>query len=185
MTPPPLSAPPAEAPDPAQWFKREVHLHDGHLKAYLRGAFPALGDVEDVVQESYLRVWKNQAAGRIKSAKAFLFAVARNLALDALRRKKVSPLVFPGDLAALSVSEDSPGVVHGITEREKISLVGDAVVALPARVREIFILHKFQDIPQAEIARRFGLTEKAVEHQVARGVQLCAQYLRRHGHELF
>lgn len=45
-------------PETAHWFTEHVHPHDAQLKAYLRGAFPAVRDVEDVVQESYLRVWR-------------------------------------------------------------------------------------------------------------------------------
>ena len=42
--------------DRARWFKEEVHSLDTRLKSYLRGSFPSV-DVEDVVQESYLRTW--------------------------------------------------------------------------------------------------------------------------------
>jgi hypothetical protein len=52
-------APPAAAL--RAWFAEEVQPHDAQLKAYLRGAFPAVRDVEDVVQESYLRVWRARA----------------------------------------------------------------------------------------------------------------------------
>jgi RNA polymerase sigma factor (sigma-70 family) len=42
------------------WFAEEVHTHDSQLKSYLRSSFPALRDVDDVVQESYLRIWRRQ-----------------------------------------------------------------------------------------------------------------------------
>lgn len=168
-----------------QWFAQEVQPHDGQLKAYLRGSFPSVRDVDDVVQESYLRVWKAKVAQPIESAKAFLFKVARHLALDLVRRNKISPTFSAGDLTGLSVLEDRPGVVDVLSEREKIGLVGDAVVALPARTREIIILHKFQGLSQSAVAQQLGLTEKAVEHQVARGMRLCGDYLRRRGHEFF
>lgn len=142
-------------------------------------------DVEDVVQESYLRIWKARASQPIKSAKAFLFTIARHLALDAVRGKASTRFVFVGDVADLSVIDEKPGTIDQIDERELISLVSDAVVALPERTRTIVILHKLQGIPQAEVARRLGLTEKAVERQVARGVELCERFLRRRGHEFF
>lgn len=178
---------PTENTDSVRWFTEEVHPHGGLLKSYLRGKFPAMLDVDDVVQESYLRVWKARAAQPIRSAKAFLFQVARHVAIDLVRREKISPIsgTATGDLAELSVIEDRPSAADVLTEREKISLVGDAVVALPARTRDVIILHKFQGLAQAEVARQLGLTEKAVEHQVARGVQLCGDYLRARGHDLF
>ncbi len=192
VTFPTLSPPPSEpaqtraaAQTPDQWFAQEVYPHGGQLKAHLRGAYPGMRDVDDVVQESFLRIWKARAAQPIHSAKAFLFKVARHLALDLVRRDRISPVTAAGDLAGLPVLEDRPSAVEILTEQEKISLVGDAVVALPARTRAIIILHKFQGLTQAEVARQLGCTEKAVERQVAHGVELCGKYLRSRGYDLF
>ncbi len=169
-----------------EWFVNEVHAHDGQLKAYLHGAFPTVrSEVEDVVQESYLRIWKAKPSRPIESAKAFLFKIARHIALDRVRRDRISPIGFSGDLASLPVIDDKPDALEALTDQEKISLVGDAVVALPARTRAVIILHKFQQLPQAEVARQLGLTEKAVEHQVARGIELCAKFFRSRGYERF
>lgn len=169
----------------ALWFSKEVHPHGGQLKCYLKGHFPTVRDVDDVVQESFLRLWKARTLRPIHSAKAFLFKVARHVALDLVRRERNSPVISAGDLSSLSVLEDRPDAAQALAEREIIGLLGDAVVALPARTRAIIILHKLQGLSQAEVARQLGLTEKAVEHQVARGVQLCEKYLRTRGHDVF
>src|SRR5438876_12279709 len=60
----------------SRWFAAEVHAHERSLRAYLRGAFPSVRDVDDVVQESYVRVWKARLAHPIQSARSFLFQVA-------------------------------------------------------------------------------------------------------------
>jgi DNA-directed RNA polymerase specialized sigma24 family protein len=62
--------------DNARWFAEEVLPHDRALRGYLRGSFPAVRDVEDVVQESYLRIWRTRAAQPIRSARGFLFRIA-------------------------------------------------------------------------------------------------------------
>lgn len=54
-----------------------MHAHDEQLKSYLRLAFPTVRDVDDIVQESYLRTWRRQSSQPIRAAKAFLFTVAR------------------------------------------------------------------------------------------------------------
>lgn len=169
------------APDGATWFKQEVHAHDGPLRSYLHRQFPSVRDVDDVVQDSYLRIWKARAAHPIASAKSFLFTIARHLAINVLRRQSIAPVIFDGGLADSIVSIDETSAVELLTEQEKIDLLGDALVALPSRTRDIFILHKFEGLPQAEVARRLGCTEKAVEHQVARAIQLCSKFLRSRG----
>jgi hypothetical protein len=60
--PPHIDQNPLPAPIPARWFAEEVQPHEASLRAYMRGAFPMVRDVDDVVQESYLRVWRARAA---------------------------------------------------------------------------------------------------------------------------
>lgn len=186
VSPPPIneSTLGAEA-NPAQWFAREVHPHDAQLKSYLRGSFPTMHDVDDVVQESYLRLWKVRHVQPIRSAKAFLFTIARHVALDWVRRKRVCPVKSVGDLACLSALNGEPGAAENLTEQEKVVLLGEAIAALPARCREVVLLHKIHGLPQAEVGRRLGLSAKTVENQVARGVKRCTEHMRRRGVEYF
>ena len=88
MEPSPAPLDEVRGPEPtaARWFAEEVHPHESHLRSYLRGRIPADRDVDDVVQDSYLRVWRARAARPIHSATAFHFTIARHLALDALQR---------------------------------------------------------------------------------------------------
>jgi RNA polymerase sigma factor (sigma-70 family) len=159
----------------------QVHPHDSSLKAYLRGSFPAVRDVEDIVQESYVRVWKARAAQPIRSAKGFLFQVARRRALDILRHGRASPIDSGRDLAALSVIHHDHNAAEIAALQERKRLLIDAVVALPARCREIVILRKLEDVPQKEVAARLGLSERTVENLLSRGVKRCEEYLRRRG----
>jgi RNA polymerase sigma factor (sigma-70 family) len=164
-----------------RWFSAEVQPHDSSLRAYLHGAFPSVSDVDDVVQESYLRVWKTRAAHPIHSAKAFLFTVAKRIALNVIRKKGNAPFVPLGDLGALRVIEDKPSAADALCEQEKIDLLADAVMALPSRCREIIILHKLQALPQKEVAARLRVAEKTVESQTRIGVKRCLEFLQQHG----
>ncbi len=155
--------------------------HDAQLKAYLRHSFPGVRDVEDLVQESYLRIWRSRAAQPIHSAKAFLFRVARNLALNLVDRQRASPVAIMSDLSVLTVSEERAGTFETVERNEKLQLLVQALATLPPRCREITVLRKLKGVPQREVAERLGLAEKTIEEQVARGVRRCETYLRRHG----
>jgi len=173
------------APDQSRWFADEVHCHEQLLKAYLRGSFPAVRDVDDIVQESYLRVWKARIAYPIVSGKSFLFQVARHLAVDKVRHKMHRIENSVGDLASLSVIEDRPNAAEALSYRERVGVVADALAFLPERCREILILRKFKYLPQKEVARQLGLSERTVESQLARGMMLCERYLRKRGFDTF
>jgi DNA-directed RNA polymerase specialized sigma24 family protein len=52
------------------------------LRAYLHARFPALRDIDDLVQDTYVRLLRAHAVGKVAHAKSYLFATARNAALD-------------------------------------------------------------------------------------------------------
>jgi RNA polymerase sigma factor (sigma-70 family) len=182
--PPQPSAPSAcasGAADSSGWFASEVYVHDPQLKSYLRGSFPSVQDVDDVVQESYLRVWRARMLRPIGSAKSFLFTVARNVALKVLRKNSNAPFVPAFEITELVMGEEIPSGADAACVQERIDLLADAVMTLPARCREIVILHKLQGVPQREVAARLGLSERTVERQVRLGVKRCLVYFRRRG----
>ncbi|MGH8019876.1 MAG: hypothetical protein ACREIA_16675, partial [Opitutaceae bacterium] len=76
--------------DQARWFAEEVHVHEASLRSCVGGVFPAVRDVDNVVQESYLRVWRARLAQPVVWSKAFLFTVAWHLMSDLARRARRS-----------------------------------------------------------------------------------------------
>lgn len=178
-----LSQTPAVAPAPLsdqeRWFQQEVHAHDSLLKAYLHRSFPTIRDVEDVVQESYLRVWKTRATRPIQSAKAFLFTVARRVAIDLVRRDRRSPFVPVQDLEQLFAQDGVAHAGEAADSRREIELVVAAIEALPTRCREIFVQCQVEGRAQKEVAARLGLSENTVAVQSARGLQRCEEFVRR------
>ncbi len=183
-TVPQPSEPPVNPPretDHSRWFVEEMHPHESSLRSYLHGSFPAVRDVDDVVQESFLRVWRARAAQPIASARAFLFKVARHLALDVLRHERRSPIDPVGDLATLNVSEERRAVAATVSRNEKIQLLVAAIDGLPPKCRQVVILRKLKFVPQREVATQLGISEKGVEIQLTRGLARCRDYLQKRG----
>ena len=82
---------PIEDPEQARWFAENVQPHEDMLRAWLFSRFSGVGcDIDDIVQESFLRVLKAREERTLASPKAFLFATARNLALDSVRHSSIS-----------------------------------------------------------------------------------------------
>ena len=167
--------------DSARWFVDEAFSQNSALQSYLRSAYPKLRDVDDVIQESYLRLWKVRATQPIRSAKAFLFTVARRLAIDVHRRNRTSPVDLVGDLATVPVIEERRSIADTAGVQEKVALLVEALAALPPRCREIFMLRKLDGFSQRDVAIRLGLSERTIEEQVARGMKRCEEFLRRRG----
>ncbi|MEO7797185.1 MAG: RNA polymerase sigma factor [Opitutaceae bacterium] len=165
----------------SRWFVEEVKPHEPVLRSYLRGSFPAVRDIDDVVQESYLRMWKARAAQPVRCAKAFLFTVARHVALNLTARERRSPLIAVGDLAALPVLEEGKNSSETAQKNETLRLLVEALATLPPRCREVTVLRKLRGLSQKEVAATLGIAEKTVDEQLARGVRRCEEYLRKKG----
>ncbi|MES2692582.1 MAG: RNA polymerase sigma factor [Verrucomicrobiota bacterium] len=177
--------PPHEKSEDTRWFLNEVYAHEPSLKSYLRGAYPAVRDVDDVVQSAYLRIWKTRMERPIAFAKTFLFQVARHLVVDRVRRAQHARTDSWADLSELPVFDEAPGAVEVLTYAEKVELLGHALGRLPVRCREVMILRKFHQVSVRDIALRLGVAERTVESQITRGTQLLAKDLRAQGVESF
>ena len=160
-----------------------MHVHDSHLKAYLRNSFPSVRDFDDVVQESYLRAWKARIKHPIHTAKGFLFEIARHIAVDLIRRQKVSPIEQIGNLSGLPVIEDNSAVVEIVSENEKIAFVADAMeeVASAHVVVEVVMLRKLKNLPRRQVAARLMISEKAVDERLSRGMRRLGHIFRDRG----
>lgn len=164
-----------------RWLTEEVLPHEAALKAYLRSHFPSIRDVDDIVQESYLKLLETKRHHDIVSPKAYLFTTARNAALSILRRPQIFSDEPVTDLMGPGIIGADPDAAEVLSRRHEIAMLMDAIDTLPPRCREIFILRKLRGVPQKEIASRLGLSVQTVQVQVARGAAKCAAYFRDRG----
>lgn len=172
---------PASGAASAQWFAEQVYPHGSALKAHLRSSFPAVRDFEDVVQESYVRVWRRQAARPIESVKGFLFQVARRLAIDSLRRDQRRPRVADEDAVVSTLADERPSPVAMVSTSEMHDLLAEAFLTLPNRCREILVLRRIKGFSQREVADQLNLSERTVENQCRIGIEKCEKFLRARG----
>jgi RNA polymerase sigma factor (sigma-70 family) len=167
--------------DQARWFAEEVQPHESSLRSYLRNVFPSLPDIDDLVQESYARLIRAKAAGRVSYAKAFLFTTARNAALDFFRRRKIVSIDGVADLAGLSVVEDRPDAAEAVNKQQELELLARAVRILPDRCRQVLTLRMLYGMSHKEIAAELRISEHTVKAQLAKGMRRCADYLTERG----
>ncbi len=172
--------PPAD-PESARWFADHVQPHEPMLRAWLQRRFASQLDIDDLVQEAYVRVLRARESGVLTAPKAFLFATARNLALDRLRRHEVSRTDSLGDFDALHVLDERDGVSETVARNQELALLTEAIQSLPARCRQILTLRKLYGLSQREIAERLGLSESTVSNQITIGIEKCTDFFAEHG----
>jgi RNA polymerase sigma-70 factor (ECF subfamily) len=165
-----------ETADSSRWFLTELEPHRPALRAWLLARFPTVSDVDDVVQESFARVVRARESGPVRSARALVFATARNLALDMLRRQRVvsfEPVPEENESTAIS---DNIDVIATVSRQEELELLTQAIQTLPERCRRIFTLRTAYGLSQRQIADRLGVSESTVEKETANGIRLCTRF---------
>jgi RNA polymerase sigma factor (sigma-70 family) len=180
-TPGVVSHLPQPTPDQTRWFTEEVHPHEPALRAYLQGTFPAINDVDDVVQDSYLKIWRAQPAGKIACAKAYLFRVARNTAIKVFRKRRFVSPVPVSELPEWRVLDGNANVSAVANTHQQDAIIAEAIATLPDRCRDIFKRRVLGGASVSDIAVELGLSESTVRVQLARGMAKCADYLRTNG----
>lgn len=169
------------ATDHARWFAEQVQPHESALRAYLRGRFPGLPDVDDLIQETYARVLRAKLAGELKEVRPYLFAIARNAAIDLTRRSRVAATDSLGNIEQLSVVEDRPDAAEAAAHGQEIEILHEAIDALPPRCREILILRRFRGLSHQAIANQLNISANTVDAQLCLALFRCRQFLLLRG----
>ena len=157
-----------------EWIERIRSGDEAAFEALFRALAPGLcvlvtryvrsrAVAEELVQDLFLELWTRRTSLIVEQTlTAYLFAAARNRALNHLRREKraarwqtESAVNDEGDGAALNESE----LLDALELQEAIEM-------LPARCRLIFTLNRQQQMTYAEIAASLGLSIKTVETQM-------------------
>lgn len=166
---------------PSRCVPEEMVAFEPTVRAYLKRRFPAFTEIDDVVQESYLKVLRLQTARPARSARGLFFAVARNVALDLLRRRQRAPFQScdAGELDRILDEADDP--VDCACLDQEVALLNDAIENLPLRCRDVMKLRKIHGLSHREIGLRLGMAERTVNVHLGVGLRRCAAYLRERG----
>ncbi len=134
--------------------------------------------MDDVVQDSFIKMLRARPLGPIRSAKAFLFTIARNTASNIFRKERIFAPVPVDELPDWRVLDGEQDVADAVNQRLQYELLGEAIAGLPERCRQIFLLRVSDGLNYPEIARVLGLAESTVRTQMGRALAKCTHFMR-------
>jgi RNA polymerase sigma factor (sigma-70 family) len=161
--------------DLQQWFIREILVHERALLRFMTRVWPDRAEVDDLCHETYIRVYESAAKARPLAPRGFLFATARHLMADRVRRGRIVSIEMKEDLDALNVLIDDLSPEHRLSSRQDLWRLAQAFALLPPKCRDVIWMIKVQELPHKEVALRLSITPKAVERRIARGLRLLEQ----------
>ncbi len=154
----------------------EADLHRA-LRRFVEGRLHDRTEGEDIVQETYVRLYDYRRTRTVADVGAFCFAIARNLIHDHLRRLKRLPVVGEVPVETVCPAPRADEILH---HRQRVEVLSRALKVMPPLRREIFLRRRLDEHPVARIASDLDLSVAAVEKHVVRALaDLRAALARR------
>lgn len=144
-------------------YRELFYAHSRHVRNFLCYKGATTPEAEDLLQEAFLRLWRDCAKVPFEKVKSYLFAVSGNLFLDAKKHEQVV-LRFQRQAPAEESSNENPH--FDLETRELQDRLEKAIAQLPENQRIVFLMNRMDKLKYAEIAERLDLSVKAVEKRM-------------------
>ncbi|MGC6399043.1 RNA polymerase sigma factor [Sphingomonas sp. FW199] len=154
----------------------------GTLEAAYRRERPALlrhfrykasaDEAEDLMQETFVRAAGSRQTGALANPAAFLRRIARNLLIDRHRRRARHPEWNDGPEIEIAVNADQE---HQLEAQDLLRLYESAINSLSPRSREVFLLHRVEELSYRDIHARLGISVATVEYHMMKALAHIAR----------
>ncbi len=137
---------------------------------YVIRILPDEEDVADVVQETFVTFWElREKSEHVKSVKAYLFVIAKNLAFRRFREQLKRADVENKLVEYYGRPDHSTSAT--IHTKELSELIDAEVKKLPERMREVFTLSRKEHLSYQEIAERLNISDQTVKKQINKSLK--------------
>jgi RNA polymerase sigma-70 factor (ECF subfamily) len=132
----------------------------------------------EALHEAFLRLDGAREAAVLHRPGDYIFRVALNIARDH-KRSDNRRLSYSEVEALYHLADSASDAEREIEARSELAALGRAFEALTARQREIVIAVRVDGTPHAELAKRFGISERMVDKELRRALENCADQMER------
>jgi RNA polymerase sigma-70 factor (ECF subfamily) len=156
-----------------------TELYQNHGREVYQFALYLSGDpalAEDIVSETFLRIWDSSANVRMETVRGYLFTIARNLFLHSLRSKRRQD---PLEDHLLNKPAVAANAIRDLEAKQDLRDTLAALQTLPELDRAAVLMRAQEGVSYEEIARILGLSLSAVKVKIHRARVFLAQ--RRKG----
>lgn len=128
-------------------------------------------DVDDLVQDTFIKVNKNVDWEKVRNPKSYLFQAAHNLTIDQMRKHKRAQHFEHDSDIEIGTEATNPERVN--LSQEQITLLTAGISSLSPSVQQVFVLNKLYNLSYKDVAAITNLSIKTVEKHIAKGMVEC------------
>lgn len=144
------------------------------LRRYFRRRVPD-ADVDDLVQEVFLRLQSARLSTAIDNVEGYLFATAHNVLVSRYREQSARAALLHDEWIEGRETADPLSPERIAIGQEEYRRVVIAIRNLPPRTREAFELHRFENLTYQAIAQRMGIGRESVKDLMHRALVRIAE----------
>jgi RNA polymerase sigma-70 factor (ECF subfamily) len=171
------AAGPKSAAETQRHVERLYRETAGVLRRQIRARVGSPDEANDLVQEAFSRLLGSPSGPSLRNPGAFLNRIVRNLLIDRGRRIAVRPpFTSLGIETDLAMAPDQGRAVELAQMRQRYRQI---IEALPPRTREVFLLHRVDELGYREIAERLDISIRTVEWHIAQAIYRIGKELDR------
>lgn len=152
--------------------------HGDALRRFLRKKLASDEEAEDIAQEAFMRLYSVDDISAIDNPRAYLYRIAANLVADKYRKQGNNVTLTMDDVDESEFLDGLADPVRTTLAREEIEILSQAILTLPEKCQQVFILRKIHHLSNKEIGTRLGISVKTVENHITKGLALCHQYIK-------
>ncbi|NIV97129.1 RNA polymerase sigma-70 factor [candidate division KSB1 bacterium] len=158
-------------------FRAVFMEYQPHLYRYLWLRVRSVEMAEDLVQETFVRLWQTRKKlDPGHNLEVYLFRIARNLAINTMRTiKRRQTFRFNDELNPLSsISTDDT-----VEYTQLAQLIDDVILSLPEKSRTAFLLSRYEELSHKEVAAVMGVSVKTVEKHIGKVLEVLKKQLAK------
>lgn len=129
-------------------------------------------DAEDLLHSAYLRLERYRTQNTVNDPAAFLVRTAFNISIDNYRHAKHQQ----NEAEVPEIEDEAPLQDEVVAARARLARVKAGLNKLTPRTREIFLMHRLQNLKYHEIASRLEISQSAVEKHIAKAVLFLTEW---------
>lgn len=168
----------------ALWLSRAVLPHEPALRAWLKRKRVIDLDIDDIVQEAYAKIAALESVASVRDPRTYVFQVAYSIVVSHVRRSRIVSIRAMEDVEELGTVLPQASPERQLEDRDELNRLAAAIAALPPKCRETLLLRRVEGLSQRETAERLGVSEKAVEKNMARSLRTLMDIFGRGGKSL-
>lgn len=142
----------------------------GNLTRYFGRNLRGHDEAADYVHEVFARLVRTMSAQPILQPHRYLRRIARNLLFERTRRLRQQPRFIDMPLSADLEPSVAPEQSHRLDYNDMLRAYRQALDELPAKTREVFLLHRVDELAYREIGQRLGISIPTVQYHMARAL---------------